>query len=216
MLYIPSLVVITMKKRKRIINKPLTYFLPLGTLVIVGLLYFFSISYDPSSNYKWNGIRPEIKDTVLLIKEYGGITSGSVGNSGKTPQQWYRRHWFMKQVKEKELLKLMEYPNGTVKAIVFESLIRKGQQDNYKLIVKALNDTSHFLNYQSGCLGETIMIGEYIVQNVLYIDQKSPPPPPEFQIKNRLTGQEIKSIQLIFNERISKKSYYLKNSNYYN
>jgi len=47
------------------------------------------------------------------------------------------------------------------------------------LISNAINDTTYSVYYQSGCLVDKLEIGEYLVQNVLMIDERIPPFRPE-------------------------------------
>lgn len=184
--------------------------LPIGTLTIAGLMFFLSSAYEPSWTFNWQEIRPEIRDTVKLVERYGSVTSGIVGYAGKTPQQWYRRKWLMKNATEDELTKLIDYPSGTVKATAYEGLIRKENSDKYKLINQALNDTTTFFNYQSGCVGLPMMIGEYLVENIIPISERVPPLPPEKVIEYNLSGSEIANIRKLYNERIDKKEEYLR------
>ncbi len=202
-----------MKKGRRnrnpkILNRAIV--LPIGTLTIVGLIFFLSSAYEPSWTFNWQEIRPEIRDTVKLIERYGSVTSGIVGYAGQTPQQWHRRKWLMKNATEDELTKLIDYPSGTVKTIAYEGLIRKENSDKYKLINQALNDTTTFFNYQSGCDGFTMMIGEYLVENVIPISDRVPPLPPEKVIEYNLSDTEIVNLRELYNKRIDKKEEYLR------
>ena len=99
--------------------------LPISTLGGVVLIFFLSFGCESVNFFNWQGIRPEIRDTVKLIEQYGSVTSEAVGPAGKTPRQWYRRKWLMKNATESELRKLIDYPNGVVKATAYEGLIRK-------------------------------------------------------------------------------------------
>lgn len=87
----------------------------------------------------------------------------------------------MHHATESELLKLTEYPSGTVRAIAYEGLIRKkGFNQKTELILEAFRDTEYEVDYQSGCLGWRMTLGEYLMRNVLFIDDQIPPPPSEF------------------------------------
>ena len=184
--------------------------LPIGTLAIVGLIFFLSSAYEPSWTFNWQNIRPEIRDTVRLIEKYGSVTSGVVGYAGKTPQQWHRRRWLMKSATEDELTKLIDYPSGAVKATAYEGLMRRENPDKFKLMNQALNDTTTFFNYQSGCVGLPMMLGEYLVENVIPISDRVPPPPPEKTIEYNLSDKEIATLKKLYNERIKNKEKYLR------
>ncbi len=160
----------------------------------------------------WKEIRPEIIDTIKLIEDNGSVTSGVVGINAKTPQQWHRRKWLIKNASEEELMKLINYPNGAVKATAYEGLIRKSNLDNYDLIIQALNDTTTFFNYKSGCIGMPMMIGEYLVENVISISDRAPPLPPKRMIKYNLTEEKMFNLKELYRKRIDKKEEYLKST----
>ena len=63
--------------------------LPISTLGSVVLMFFLSFGCESVNFFNWQGIRPEIRDTVKLIEQYGSVTSKAVGPAGKTPRQWY-------------------------------------------------------------------------------------------------------------------------------
>ena len=138
------------------------------------------LNYKPSYSFNWDGIRTNIKDSIL-ISEYTGITSGHGGMGVSTQNEVDRRKWVMKNATTSELLKLVNYPNGNIKAIAYEGLLRKKDfLQKTKLILRAIQDTAYFVNYQSGCIVDDKKIGEYLVNDVLFINDKIPPPPPEF------------------------------------
>jgi len=195
-------------KNPKILNR--TIVLPIGTLAIIRLVFFFSSAYEPNWTFNWEEIRPEIRDTVKLIEDYGSVTSGVVGIDAKTPKQWYRRRWLMKNASTEELKKLKSYPNGAVKTTAYEGLIRMSNSDKYELMIQALNDTTTFFNYQSGCVGFPKMIGEYLAENVIPISDRVPPLPPERMVKYNLTEEKILNLRKLYNERIEKKEEYLR------
>ncbi|MFY0715382.1 hypothetical protein J1D01_17140 [Seonamhaeicola sp. NFXS20] len=149
---------------------------PILTIVGIGIIIAFVTNYEPNWSYNWNGIRAEIKDSIQ-VAELRGITSGVGGMGISTKNEVERRRWIMKNATESELLKLTEYPNGIVKGIAYEGLLRKKEFSNKtELTLRAIRDTTYQIDYQSGCLGWNINIGEYLVQNVLLIDDEIPPP----------------------------------------
>jgi hypothetical protein len=195
-------------KNPKILNRAIA--LPIGTLAIVGLIFFLSSAYEPNWTFNWEKIRPEIRDTVKLIEDYGSVTIGVVGINAKTPQQWHRRRWLMKNASIEELTRLIDYPNGSVKTTAYEGLIRKSNSDKYELMYQALNDTTTFFNYQSGCVGFPKMIGEYLAENVIPISDRIPPLPPERMVNYNLTEEKILNLRNLYNERIEKKEEYLR------
>lgn len=199
-----------MKGKRRLIFR-LTLLFPFITVVVLGSFFYFSSAYKPNWIYNWDGIRPEIKDTVKSMENYGYVTSRAIGYSGKTPQQWHRRKWFMKYATDAELIKLIDYPNGAVKATAYEGLIKRGNQNNYNLFIKALNDTTTFLTFVLGCEGDYVMLSEYLIEIAFHIRENSPQPIKELYQNSGLTDIEIKQINSIYKERIDKKwSYFEK------
>ena len=106
-----------------------------------------------------------------------------------------RRRWIMRNATESELLKLTKYPNGTVKAIAYEGLLRKKEFTNRtELTLRAIGDTTYLVDYQSDCIGWNREIGEYLVQDVLMIDNQTQPFAPEMWTEYRLTEIDKKNI----------------------
>jgi hypothetical protein len=107
----------------------------------------------------------------------------------------------MENATESELLKLTVFPNGNIKAIAYEGLLRKKNFKNKtELILNAINDTIYPVYYQSGCLGNKLEIGEYLVQNVLMIDDRIPPFPPELVTDFGLSELEKQKILTEFHK----------------
>ncbi len=159
-------------------QKIFSILLPILTIVGIGIITVISSSYDESWTYNWNGIRRNIKDSIK-VADYSGMTSGAVGPSGRsTMNEVKRRRWIMNKATISELLKLIEYPSGTVKAIAYEGLIRnKNFKQKTDLILQGIQDADYLIDYQSGCLGWNMEIGEYLIRNVLMIDDQILYPP---------------------------------------
>ncbi|MCT4665245.1 MAG: hypothetical protein N4A45_08450 [Flavobacteriales bacterium] len=174
-----------MKKRYRN-NQKRNQFLavfPILTIAGIGIITAFVTNYEPSWSYNWNGIRKEVKDSIKVAELYE-ITS-----------KFNRRHWIMENATESELLKLAEYPNGTVKTIAYEGLLKKKKYSNKaELILKAIQDTVYTVEYQFGCIIRDKKIGEYLIQNVLMIDERIPSLPPKMKVDFGLTAIEKETI----------------------
>ena len=154
---------------------------PILTILSIGAIIVFANNYEPNWSYNWSGIRVKIKDSILK-SELRGITSGVGGMGVSTKGEVDRRKWIMKHATKSELQKLIEYPNGTVKAIAYEGLLRK-KDFVYKteLVLKAIQDTTYLLDFQSGCTGWNREIGRYLVQDVLMMDDQIPKSPPSMR-----------------------------------
>lgn len=158
------------KRRKNKLHK-FSILLPLFTVIGIGVTIIIFTNYEKSWSFNWNGIRKNIKDSIA-IAEIQGITSGVVGYSGtSTRDEIMRRKWIMSNATEEELLKLIEYPSGTVKAIAYEGLIKKEHYDEKaELISKSISDNEFSVYYQSGCIGSKLSVSEYLMRFVINID----------------------------------------------
>jgi len=148
-------------------------------------------------------------DSIKRVEDFGKITGGAIGISGITPPEFYTRLWIMQNATPSELRSLMEYPNGTIKATAIEGLIRGETSNKLDLFRMALEDTTTFVNFQSGCIAEPMTIGEYLGAEVLGIGRFSPPNLQSAARRLECTEQELKLLVPILHEREEKKwSYY--------
>ena len=174
---------------------------PILTILGIGIIAVLTSGYDKSWTFHWNGIERNIKDSINVHK-YQSISSGIGGNGRAMPEEIESRKWIMENATESELLKLTEFPNGNVKAIAYEGLLRKKNFNNKaELISNAINDTVYSVYYQSGCLVDKLEIGEYLVQNVLMIDDRIPPFRPEIITDFGLSKMEKEKILNEFHNR---------------
>lgn len=204
-----------MSNHRRITNPelfPQHILLPTLTLAVVALVFYLSTAYDPTWTYNWQGIRPAIRDTVQLIERYGSITSGRVGMNTRIPQQWHRRRWLISNATEAELRQLVNYPKGVVKATAYEGLLRQSYDNCFEWMEQALNDTTAFIIYRSGCIGFPIMIGEYLMEYVIPISDRGPPPAPATVPKHDLTPAEIRKLRALYDQRMEQKEVYLRSA----
>ena len=136
-------------------------------IVSVNLLFLFAMTNQSESNFDWSLIRSEIRDSISIVEKYNRITSGVIGMNGITPAQYYTRLWLMQNVDKTEVVLLTGHPNSVVKATAYETLLRKANGNPFELIQKTLKDTTTIIHYQSGCIGEPKILGEYLVEDVL-------------------------------------------------
>ncbi|WP_442267051.1 hypothetical protein ACSIGC_04960 [Tenacibaculum sp. ZS6-P6] len=196
-----------MKKRKCPRQK-MNHFLPIITFVFVCSMFSFSIYYTPKWNFKWKGIRNEIKDSIIALDTYGTITGSAVGYAGRTPQQFYRQKWILKNATSSELYSLLDYPDGTAKAIAYEGLMYNPKVKKYPLFKRSLNDTLTFVFFQYGCEGSGAMLSDYVINFIANVDKEVPPRynPPEI----KLSEDEKDEILKLFYKRKAKENYYKK------
>lgn len=174
---------------------------PIMTILGIGIIIVLTYTYEKSWTFNWDGIQSNIKDSISVY-EYQSISSGIGGNGRAMPEEIQSRKWIMENATESELLKLTEYSNGNIKAIAYEGLLRKKNFGNKtELILNAINDTIYSVYCQSGCLGDKLEIGEYLVQNVLMIDDRIPPFRPELITDFGLSTSEKQKIMTEFHHR---------------
>lgn len=189
------------KRRNNIKRSRFSILFPILTILGIGIIAVLTSGYEQSWTFNWNGIENNIKDSISVY-EYQSISSGIGGNGRAIPEEIESRKWIMENATESELIKLTEFPNGNIKAIAYEGLLRKKNFKNKtELILNAINDTIYSVYYQSGCLGNELEISEYLVQNVLMIDDQIPPFRPELITDFGLSKQEKQKILTEFHNR---------------
>jgi len=159
----------------------------------MGIPSAFVTNYEAHWNYDWKEIRPEIRDSIQVAALHG-ISSGIGSMGNPTDKEIRRRYWIMKQATNSELLRLIDYPDGTVKAIAYEGLLRRNFSQKPNLILQAVRDTTHPLAYQSGCIIWDREISEYLFHDVLRLDQDLPQPMRSSVILDESDRQKIMAI----------------------
>jgi len=177
----------------------LKLYLPVFTIAAVSFTLYFSEAYHPSWNYDWQGIRPEVRNTVYLLEDQWAIFSYLVGYAAQTTPQWYRQRWFMKNATTKELQKLISYPNSIVKTLSYEGLLRRKPKDHFNILSEIMRDTTR-IDYLSGCIGNNIAMNEYLVEYRFFLGiiATTPPPPPGLRLGINLSEEEIKELKTIY------------------
>ena len=181
-------------------------------LCVILVVASFSCT-NQQSEFNWNGIRPEVRADVELFEDFERITTNYIGRDGEIPNEWYLKSAIMQNATEKELVSLTDYPVGSIRAIALDALLKRPNTDHYKWIMKALNDTTGFFELQVGCISDVQMVGEYIIQSnsIVKIDSLSLPPPPIRSKKIFLSGEQLKSIKVLYKERLARKWEYYNN-----
>jgi len=117
----------------------------------------------------------------------------------------------MHMASDDELIKLLEYPEATVKTTAYQALLGRESYDHYQLLKKAINDTTTFVSYQDGCVGELMMIAEYLSHYSIYCLSEEDCKmnlsgnAPYF----RITSEQHRELRMLFNEKILQKEVYL-------
>lgn len=136
-------------------------------VVLFFLIFFVFINQpkNPVWNYDWTGIRSEIRDSTMIINDMGELWIGLSSDFKPVKHREDQLRickWISKNATQEELKLLIDFPNSGVKTAVYLGLLKKENQDNFHLIERLLNDTTHFYNDQSGSMSYTGLISEYV------------------------------------------------------
>jgi len=188
-----------MKRRKSTILN-LNLFLPIITFLVVGFLFAFSNYYTPKWNFNWEGIRKEVKDSILKFDKYGMLSFNDL-------EQIERQRWILNNLSSSEYNKLLSYPSGEVKVMCYVGLMRDPMSDKYSLFKGSLNDTLTFVNINLGCFINEFMISDYVINQITNLSGNYPPVFNK-ELEYNLTQKEKKEILSLFKARKVKEDYY--------
>ena len=142
------------------------------SLLIVVTFFFFFISdavseqKKPENQFNWSGIRPQIKDTVIALSDYGCITNYRVGLFGDISYQWYRANWFKENASAEELKQLLYYNDGVIRGYAFDGLVLKKDTMIFEYMKDSFND-SIIVYTLYGCVGTGVQLWEYYLSTNL-------------------------------------------------
>jgi len=194
-----------MIKRYRQREKPkctsLLKFLSTASMLFMFVLLYLASTYSPSWLFNYAAIRPELRDTVQAISKCNFISSGVIGYSAKRPHQWDRRRWLRKNASTLELEKLIHHPSASVKASVYEALLKRPYRDKHFLVIQAMQDSTSRITYFSGCIGLGMTVGEHLVKNVLFLSNPKYINKRQTMERFDLTEEEIDDIYKIYNSK---------------
>lgn len=182
--------------------KVLSVLLPMFSVITVGFLLALGITYDYEKANAWRGIRPEVKDTMLALVDYGDLNYQSLAYYASLSPQWSRIQWFVNYGTRSEMLKLSNHPNPGIKKVAYEAMLKRGYI-NYDLILKSFQEPNLELSYMEGFIPKQIFLGDYLMNQVLKISERPYWTPTRFQhpIKHVLSAEEINKIRALYKKR---------------
>lgn len=192
------------RKKDRNLGNQSTRLFFISVLLIV-LVFFGSSIFKERWTFDWRNINTEIRDTVFKIEESGIIAFESRRNLEVVQAQANRRSWLFSNATNDELLRLTKYPDATVKLAAYEGLIRN-RYNLFHVLNTALDDTTTFAEVSYGCLFQTKLLSECLIEDVLSVWDI-----PKFLDKIGLTDEESNQIILKYDTRLDNKMDYLKN-----
>jgi len=189
------------KRRNNNKRNRFTILLPILTIVGIGIVIVLSSFYEKSWFHNWNGVSESLKDSVLIARDIA--YTGGTGPNGRSMEKYAKaRLWIINNATDSELLNLTKYPNGTVKAIGYEGLIRSNSFDKKtNLIINSINDNEFKVYYSMGCEGIGLEMSEYLIQWFLKIDNDMRPFRPELIVDYGLSEPEKEKILTAFHNR---------------
>jgi len=189
------------KPRYHIMQNRFSILFPLLIIISLGIAIIISSSFEKGWSHNWSGVSSSVKDSVLMAKNIG--YTGGIGPNGRSLKKYAEsRNWIMTNATESELLNLTKYPNGTIKAIGYEGLIRKNKfNEKVDIILKSIDDKEFKVFYSMGCQGYELEISEYLMRFVLMDENELPPNEQELDIDFGLSQSDKTKIMTAYIER---------------
>lgn len=127
------------------------------------IVIILSFSYNETWFFNWEGIRPEIKDSISednyihIFKRRADLD----------PKILNKRGWLISYANDYELLRLTNFPNGNVKAVAYEGLLKsKTYKDKYQLILGSFKEKCD-VTYISECRSQSFRLSDFLINHVL-------------------------------------------------
>lgn len=163
----------------------------------------------------WEGIRPEIRDSIIKIEDKT-ISSGIVGITGSIDPAFYTRRWIYKNGTVDEFKKLKHHPVINAKVMAYESLFYKEKNERYNLLIEASKDTTFFFYFQSGCISTPYLLSEYLFEHRLNFSLYREIEYDDY-VSKHFTKEEFLNLKEIYKKiELNKDSWYKKSDVYWN
>jgi hypothetical protein len=101
------------------------------------------------SAFSYGELSPELTEMVKLLEETDYIGTQSIGRTNEPSAAYANREALLSLASEKELLRLINHPEGEVAATAFEGLVRKNYNDLKKELLNLSKGDRH-LSYIKG------------------------------------------------------------------
>ncbi|MBX2969801.1 MAG: hypothetical protein KF803_10565 [Cyclobacteriaceae bacterium] len=159
-----------LKKRKVIVFK-------IFVSVLIAIITFLGCSTKENDYVQTLKVDENLKDTLRVILHEGQLKSEKTGYELNTSPQYYRVNWVIKNSTSSDLESLIQSENGMLKAIGFKGLYRRQEKNWYNHLINIMSDTTSYLYYKEGSLGETMKVSEFCLRKVIHyeiLDSSSP------------------------------------------
>ena len=190
-------------------------FYTVTAVVAVTVTFALCSFHDSRWFFDWSGVRPHIKDSALQLEwmSFGGWNDHA-------RKRYAKRDRLLKAANETELLRLAQYPNGSIKATAYRGLLGKTRDVDliFNLLMNALDDTTTHVGISHGCTGDYELTGLFIVEYLAWFScvdyGLTPPPPPPPSPLPPFSEKQIELLRDKWCQLKSKQDYYLRKQQY--
>jgi len=116
-------------------------------------------------HFNWDGIRKEIRDTIIKIDHHDSYDGRITGYNGGESKQYLRIKWLKENVKITEAEELLKYPSTLIQVIIFDKLLARRQPITIEYIKEHRNDSSIF-HQTGGCVSEATKLNEHLINAI--------------------------------------------------
>lgn len=197
----------TNSNKKRKITYTFIFLVVVLLLIIIPGFYKDNNALTDRAHFDWKGVRPEIRDSILKLDQYGSLMRDENENDPEVSQQCHRQQWILENASESELHILTGFPSGTVKGLAYEGLLSDTNGAQYELLVEVLNDTLSFIRCEAVCNGKMIMLSDYVINQISDIKYPGMGDKP---IEITLTEPQRREIIAMYYQRRDRQSFYRK------
>ncbi|MBI1226415.1 MAG: hypothetical protein GC192_14375 [Bacteroidetes bacterium] len=178
--------------RRRIENKDsvLLFLAPIvGVALTAMLLFHFNLHHRNSWGFSFSNLEQDLRGEIRWLEDYGETLW--INDSLKLLV--VEKRGKIKRASSKDLLQLIGYKDGYIKALAFEGLCERRDKHLYESVMSILDDTSSYVEAPLGHSTYPTPIGEYCVVNVLsmQIPNAPPPPKPKYKLDKLFSKNEL-------------------------
>jgi hypothetical protein len=127
-------------------------------------LYYLAEAYHPKWQFDWNTIRSEMIDSIRFVERHG-IGSTCEGFSCRVSRSLSTRKWLQKKLTDEELMHLKNYPNGRVKAMAYEGLLKRSNINHFSLLREVIVDNDYGVDIPAGCRRAYLLLSDYLFEH---------------------------------------------------
>lgn len=148
------------------------------SIIALAIVVVASIKNNNRSDFHWNGISENVKDSVIRLEDEIYIV-GRAGTLNKTKQKELQK-WVIENSSMEMLQRLTNYPNSMVAITAYEGLISSTTgKERIEFIKEGLKKNHQKVFYTDGHYGDATTLDSFLIWEVLRIQLPSQPPIPD-------------------------------------